>query len=143
MGRPGSPMGATVTRPAVLGTSHVAVVTHDLHASERFYVGALGLPVLVRYEDEAGKHRSTWVGLDGAFLALERASLTGPQRDDAAPGLHCLALRIRSSERNAWRTHLASLGIVIERESKFSLYVRDPDGVLVGLSHYPEESPAI
>ncbi len=132
-----------VTRPAVLGTSHVAVVTRDLHASERFYVGALGLPVLVRYEDEAGKHRSTWVGLDGAFLALERASLAGPQRDDAAPGLHCLALRIRPSERGAWRTHLTALGLAIERESKFSLYVRDPDGVLVGLSHYPEESPAI
>jgi glyoxylase I family protein len=132
-----------VTRPAVLGTSHVAVVSRDLHASERFYVGVLGLPVLVRYEDEAGKHRSTWVGLDGAFLALERATLAGPLREDAAPGLHCLALRIRASDRKAWRDHLASVGLVVERESKFSLYVRDPDGVLVGLSHYPEESPAI
>lgn len=132
-----------MTRPAILGTSHVAVVTHDLHASERFYVGALGLPVLVRYEDEVGKHRSTWVGLDGAFLALERASLDGSRRDDAAPGLHCLALRIRAGDRKAWMEHLATLGHAIERESKFSVYVRDPDGVLVGLSHYPEESPAI
>lgn len=47
----------------------MAIVTHDLDASERFYVGVLGLPVLVRYEDEAGKHRSTWLGLDGCFLA--------------------------------------------------------------------------
>jgi hypothetical protein len=132
-----------VTRPAVLGTSHVAVVSHDLHASERFYVGVLGLPVLVRYEDDAGKHRSTWVGLDGAFLALERASSAGPRRDDAAPGLHCLALRIRASDRTAWRSHLEAVGLTVERESKFSLYVRDPDGVLVGLSHYPEESAAI
>ena len=132
-----------MTRPAILGTSHVAVVTRDLHASERFYVGVLGLPVLVRYEDDGGKHRSTWVGLDGVFLALERASADGPQRDDAAPGLHCLALRIRASDRNAWRAHFAAVGLAVERESKFSVYVRDPDGVLVGLSHYPEESPAI
>lgn len=133
-------MCAAMTRPAVLGTSHVAVVTRDLDASERFYVGVLGLPVLVRYEDEVGKHRSTWVGLDGAFLALERASADGPTRADAAPGLHCLALRIRAADRNAWRAHLGALGLPIERESKFSVYVRDPDGVLVGLSHYPEES---
>ncbi|MBL8742978.1 MAG: VOC family protein [Myxococcales bacterium] len=129
-----------MTRPPVLGKSHVAVVSRDLHASERFYVGTLGLPVLVRYEDDAGKHRSTWVDLDGAFLAIERAALPGPLRDDAAPGLHCLALRISAKDRNAWREHLAAAGISVERESKFSLYVRDPDGVLIGLSHYPEES---
>jgi len=120
----------------------MAIVTHDLDASERFYVGVLGLPVLVRYEDEAGKHRSTWLGLDGCFLALERATAGGEPRPDEAPGLHCLALRIKANDRAAWRSYLAGAGLRVERESRFSLYLRDPDGVLIGLSHYPEETPS-
>ncbi len=128
-------------RPRALGISHVAILTRDLDRAERFYVGLLGLDVLVRYEDDQGRHRSTWVALDErTFLAIERATADGQGRGDGDVGHHCLALRIAAADRDSWRRQLAAADVTVERESKFTLYVRDPDGTLIGLSHYPEES---
>ena len=120
-----------------LAFHHLAVVVSDLARAEGFYVGCLGLAVERRWTDDAGAHRSTWVDLSPGFLAIERAAATTPVRDDAAPGFHCLALQIRAEEREIWRARLEAAGHPVERESDFTLYVRDPDGNLVGLSHFP------
>ena len=127
--------------PPGLAVHHLAVVVADLARAERFYAGVLGLPVLRRWEDAAGKPRSVWLGLgEGAFLAVERAETPeAARRTDTAPGFHCLALGIRPEERESWRTRLAAAGFPVERESPFTLYTRDPDENLVGLSHYPDE----
>lgn len=128
----------------VTGLSHLAVVVRDLAIAERFYVDLLGLEVITRHADEAQRHRSTWVRVDGdSFLAIERASLEGPLRHDAAPGHHCLAVRIARVDRDRWVERLEAHGVIVERRSPFTLYVRDPDGALVALSHYPEVQPAI
>jgi catechol 2,3-dioxygenase-like lactoylglutathione lyase family enzyme len=111
---------------------HLAVVVSDLARAEAFYVGLLGLPVVKRWEQ-----RSIWVDLEGAFLAIELAGASGPMRVDAAPGFHCLALGIAREARENWRAKLLAAGHPVERESAFTLYVRDPDGNLVGMSHYP------
>lgn len=116
---------------------HLAVVVADLARAEAFYVDLLGLPIERRWDDDAGAHRSTWVSLERGFLALERAAAAGPTRGDDAPGLHCLALGIAPNEREAWRARLGAAGHPVERESAYTLYVRDPDGNLVGLSHFP------
>ena len=121
---------------------HIAVVTADLARAEAFYAGTLGLAVLRRWTDAAGAPRSVWLEAGGAFLAVERAGAPGPTRADAAPGWHCVALAIDASEREAWRARLAALGAAVERETPFTLYVRDPDGNLVGLSHWPEPCAA-
>ena len=106
---------------------HLAVVFSDLGRAEAFYSGVLGLPVVKRWEE-----RAVWLALDGeAFLALERAG-SGGGRSDTAPGWHCVALAIDVSERETWRAR-----VTVERESPHTLYTRDPDGNLVGLSHYP------
>lgn len=126
-----------MARPTLLGISHTATVVSDLRRAEAFYVGLLGLAVVTRHEDERGHPRSIWVALEGdRFLALELAE-GGATRADEAPGHHCLALRIAPSERARWRAHLAESGIPIVRETGFTMYVRDPDGALIGLSHYP------
>ncbi len=126
---------------------HLAVVVADLARAERFYVGVLGLPVDRRWDDDAGVHRSTWVRLGDAFLALERASppsrttdtrTAEPRRSDGAPGFHCVALRIERSAREQVRARLEAHGHRVERESAYTLYVRDPDGNLVGFSHWPD-----
>jgi len=123
--------------PPILGPHHLAVVVRDLLASERFYVDVLGLVRGARHHRPDGSHRATWVHLpDGTFVALEIAGQGAP-RDDAAPGLHCLALAISHRDREAWRARVAAAGHPVERETAFTLYVRDPDGVLVGLSHHP------
>lgn len=126
-----------------LSIHHLAVIVRDLDRAEAFYTGVLGLPVVRRWTDEAGAPRSIWLGLGGGgFLAVERAGADGPIRADAAPGWHCVALGIAPGEREAWRRRLAAAGVSIERESPYSMYVRDPEGNLVALSHYPDEQPA-
>jgi hypothetical protein len=122
---------------------HVAVVVRDLARSEGFYAGVLGLPVVRRWDDEAGRPRSIWLGLgEGSFLAVELApeGLRGGAgaKADGAPGWHCVALAIDRSEREAFRERLRQAGAPVERESAFTLYARDPDGALVALSHYPD-----
>lgn len=120
------------------GAHHVAVVVRDLERAEAFYAGVLGLAPMRRWTDDAGAPRSVWLDLgDGAFLAVERAAAEGPRRADEAPGLHCIALRIAHTDRERWRAHLAEAGHPVERETEFTLYTRDPDGTLVGLSHHP------
>lgn len=113
---------------------HLAVVVADLARSERFYGGFLGLPVVRRQEG-----RSIWLGLEGdAFLAVEQATAPGPVRADEAPGWHCVALSIAKADREAWRARAQAAGHPVERETAYTLYVRDPDGNLVALSHYPD-----
>jgi glyoxylase I family protein len=105
---------------------HLAILVTDLRRAEAFYVGLLGLPVVMRWED-----RSIWIGLEGdAFLAVEKVDVVSP-----GP---CVALAIDKEAREAWRARLLLAGVAVEKESDFTLYFRDPDGNLVGLSHWPD-----
>lgn len=117
---------------------HLAVVVANVEDAARFYVNVLGLREIRRWNDAEGQLRSIWCALGGdAFLAIERAATAGPRRDDAAPGFHCIALGIRPDERTPWRKRCADAGVDVFRESPYTLYVRDPEGNIVGLSHFP------
>lgn len=122
---------------------HLAVLVADLARAEAFYAGVLGLPVVRRHADAAGRPRSSWLGLDGdAFLAVELAGdAGGARRADDAPGWHLAALHIAPDEREAWRSRLAAAGHPVLRETAFTLYTRDPDGNWVALSHHPCPAP--
>lgn len=126
----------------MLGVHHLAVKTQNLAKSEVFYAEVLGLPLLKRHEDARGP-RSLWLGLGdtGAFLAVERADDSeGPTRVDDAAGWHCVALTMEVSARAAWIAKLEAAGHPIFRQTPYSIYVRDPDGAVVALSHYPHEA---
>lgn len=123
------------------GIHHLAVRTPDLAATERFYVEVLGLRVVERFAFDDGTPRSVWVAIgEGAFLAIELGA-EGPAPADGDPGWHCVALRIEARDRARWRERLAAAGVPIERESDYTLYLRDPSGALVGLSHHPAREP--
>jgi len=123
----------------VRGVHHLAVLVRDLGRAERFYRRLFGLRVVKRWQDERGRPRSVWLALDDrVFFALERAERPGPRRAPLAPGWHCVALAIGRRERELWRRRLARARVEVERETAYTLFVRDPDGNLLGLSHYPE-----
>lgn len=117
---------------------HFATKVTDPERSLAVYVALLGLTERRRWLEEDGQVRSIWLDLEGGvFLALERARSEGARRDEQ-PGHHCLVLAIAPGERAGWRGRVESAGLAIERESPYTLYFRDPDGNLIGLSHYPE-----
>jgi glyoxylase I family protein len=121
-----------------LSVHHLAVRVADLDRAEAFYAGLLGLTVTRRLDDAAGRPRAVWLALGaGAFLALELA----PERvraPEGGPSFHCVALGIDRAERAAWRGRLAAAGHPVVHETEFTIYARDPDDNLVGLSHHPE-----
>ena len=134
-----------------LAVHHLAVVVRDLERAARFYGGVLRLPVRTRWTDARGAPRSIWFELGGgAFLAVELLADGDADRPDAEvgggdppragprAGFHCVALAIEAVERERWRERLREGGAPVERESAFTLYARDPEGNLVGLSHYPD-----
>jgi catechol 2,3-dioxygenase-like lactoylglutathione lyase family enzyme len=132
--------------PTPAGVHHVAVLVRDLAAAEAFYGGLLGLPVLRRWPADpaagVGPDRSIWLDAGGgAFLALERAPDTGGDgrgTDRDLPGWHLVALRIAPSERAGWERRLAAAGVPVYRRTDYTVYVRDPEGNRVGLSHWPD-----
>jgi catechol 2,3-dioxygenase-like lactoylglutathione lyase family enzyme len=136
--------GGAYTRGVPPALHHLAIQCVDLAACQRFYVELLGLPVVRRWPAEGGGDRSVWLGLGGeAFLALERCDEPARPSPWRAPGagLHLVALRIGAGERRAWEARLAAAGVPVAHRTRWTLYVRDPEGNRVGLSHHPEEAP--
>jgi hypothetical protein len=131
------------------GVHHVAIGVRDLQAVEAFYTGVLGLPILRRWPtagDEPGD-RSVWLDLgSGAFLALERAAEAEPARQGApvggAHGYLMIALRITAAARADWEARLAAAGVTVLHRTDYTLYVADPEGNRIGLSHWPDAASA-
>jgi catechol 2,3-dioxygenase-like lactoylglutathione lyase family enzyme len=127
----------------VQGLHHLAIRCAELERCERFYREVLGLPVLQRHPGADGQERSVWLGLGGgAFLALERAEDAGEGRpwSDGRAGLHLVALRIGAAERAGWEARLAAAGVEVVHRTSWTLYLRDPEGNRIGLSHHPEDA---
>ena len=106
-----------------------------------FYRDVLGLPVLAEHPGPDGALRSVWMGLPGAFLALE--TVTGEAAPPSAfrngtPGWFLVALRISPTDRAAVRAELQRAQVAVEHETGWTLYVRDPEGNRVALSHHPD-----
>lgn len=135
-----------MSAPPVAGCHHVAVQVRNLPLAEEFYAGVLGLRVVRRWPLEGGSERALWVDTgDGTFLALERASLDAPPPSqqpfaDGHAGWHLVALRIRLQDRAEWELRLAQAGVHVVHRTKWTLYVRDPDGNRIGLSHHPDDA---
>ncbi len=119
---------------------HVAVSVEDVARAARFYTGVLGLPEQARSHHEDGTLRSVWVGLpDGSFVALEKASAPRPAASfsDKPGAIHLLAFKIRREEREGWLRTFAEHGVQVVHQSRWTVYVEDPEGNRLGLSHHP------
>jgi catechol 2,3-dioxygenase-like lactoylglutathione lyase family enzyme len=131
---------------AVRGHHHLAIQVKDLARAERFYREVLGLSLVRRWPFEDGRpgDRSVWlsVGAGEEFIALEACDVDRPPTPFRDPhgGLHLLALRIPAKDRGAWERRLEQLGVDVVHRTRWSLYLRDPEGNRIGLSHYPDEA---
>jgi len=129
------------------GLHHLAIQCADLERCERFYREVLGLRVIRRWPREEGAgDRSVWLaagdGSGAPFVALERAESEPEEREwkDGAAGLHLAAFRIAAGERSSWEERLVSAGVDVVYRTRWTLYVRDPEGNRIGLSHHPDDS---
>jgi len=122
------------------GVHHIALNVRALRPMVAFYRDVLGLPVLAEHQREDGTLRSVWLGLPGAFLALESVAADAPSQVPAAsatPGFSLVALRIAPGERASVRADLQRAQVPVEHETRWTLYVRDPEGNRVAFSHHP------
>jgi len=134
-----------MTEAAPGGVHHVAIGVGDLRRCETFYTGVLGLPVLRRWPATDGSgDRSVWLDLGrGAFLALERVAAPGVVSFEAdRRGYLMVALTIAPAARADWEARLGAAGVAIVHRTDYTLYVNDPEGNRVGLSHWPDAAPA-
>jgi catechol 2,3-dioxygenase-like lactoylglutathione lyase family enzyme len=122
---------------------HIALLVEDLAGAEAFYCGVLGLRVDRRWPDDKNGTRSVWLSLgNDAILMLERGKRGAARRDDAAGGgWHLLALRIDAADRARIESELARKNVTITGRTDYTLYLRDPEGNRIGLSHYPHPVP--
>ncbi|HVY39077.1 MAG TPA: VOC family protein [Polyangia bacterium] len=132
--------------PSPRGVHHVAIGVRDLPAVEAFYTSVLGLPVQRRWPRAGGGagDRSVWLDLGGgAFLALESVESPAPggtrdPGDYLTGGYLMAALAIGREERPRWEARFAAGGVPVVRRTPYTIYVEDPEGNRVGLSHWPE-----
>jgi glyoxylase I family protein len=104
---------------------HLALRTRDVMRLERFYVDELGF-----VESHRQGERSVWLAAGEAILMIEHAEESEPP---ISPGtMELVAFTITPGERRALEARLK-----VEGKTDFTLYVRDPDGRRVGLSHFP------
>lgn len=126
------------------GVHHLAIQCRDLPVMVRFYERVLRLKIERRWPssdhtDEAGGDRSVWLRSGTSVLALERCEGEAPVPawQSATPGLHLLALEISWQNRDTWLGHLKHCGVEVVFESAWTIYLRDPEGNRIGLSHFP------
>lgn len=109
----------------------------DVERVAAFYRDVLRMPERARHVRDDGSLRSIWIETspDGSFLAIEEL------REGARGTLgHSLvALRIERADRSAWLAHFEQHGVAIEKQSRWTLYVKDPEGNVIGLSHHPRD----
>jgi glyoxylase I family protein len=129
----------------LLGVHHVALRVTDLARAGAFYRDVLGLTELARHRSADGTDRSIWLALPGgAFLALERATSDSLAPPTAAPrvGYCVLALRIWREQRSQIEHELRRRGAAIVHQTSWTIYIEDPEGNRIGLSHHPNDMAA-
>ncbi|MBM3528833.1 MAG: glyoxalase [Alphaproteobacteria bacterium] len=128
--------------PKLDGILETALYTGDMARARAFYEGTLGLQPI--FEDK----RLVAYGVAGRDVLLifpqgaatETVTFPGgtiPGHDGSGP--QHIAFRVGKEEMAVWETHLATCGVAIEGETKWSrggrsIYFRDPDGHLLELA---------
>lgn len=113
---------------------HLAIKAQDVERVGAFYRDVLQLDAVAAPRDGV-----VWLRAGELLLMIEPVAAgpasAGISGDDA--GLHLIAFTIEPHERAYWEVRLRDHGITVVSRSDHTLYIRDPEGNRVGLSHYP------
>lgn len=128
------------------GVHHIAIQCHDLEGMAGFYSKVLRLRISRTWPDPEGQgDRSVWFSCGTGIIALERCRGTVRPRSwrSEEPGLHLLALQIFLHNRDKWYAWFEHWGVPVVLETAWTMYIEDPEGNRIGLSHFPEEAEAV
>lgn len=136
----------TMLRPQ--GILEASLYVNDIERADAFYSKILHLCRIRKKAEREVAYR-----LGATVLILFHPEATRTQTDlpaHSAVGTGHLALCMHPQEIDAWRAHLQSCGVKIEREKQwqrggYSIYFRDPDDNCVELATanvWPDSSPA-
>ncbi|MFZ5470159.1 MAG: VOC family protein [Myxococcota bacterium] len=122
----------------IYGFHHVAVPAADVEACAAFYREVLGLTEKARHLRADGSLRGVWLSIgpgegEGGFLAVEAR----PEVPRLGPSM--VAFRIGQRERASVVETLQRRGVKVVHQTRWTVYVEDPAGNRVGLSHYPAD----
>jgi glyoxylase I family protein len=118
---------------------HIALGARNVAAVAAFYRDLLGLGEIRRQAGEGGELRSIWLELGEAILMIEHTDAPSPRVDGVGTGAFLIALRVNPGARHALEDELGRHGHAVESRTRYSSYLRDPEGNRVAISHYPEE----
>src|SRR3954467_11429917 len=129
-------------RMQLRGLHHVTAISRDLERTIAFYRDLLGMAIVHDGpSDDDPEARHVWFGaLDGAPGPL-LSFMQYPELPEGVVGTgstHHFALIVDSPEEQvAWRDYLRDHGVdcteVFDRGPFKSIYIRDPDGPIVGI----------
>lgn len=124
----------------IAGFHHVALRVRDVDRVSNFYVQLLGLVEVKRHVYADGQLRSVWIaahsgeGPQVPFLAIERCEA---RPANGTLGAQMVAFAIHPELRGKLVARLEAAGVAVEKQTAWTVYVRDPESNLVGFSHYP------
>ncbi|MFO0678122.1 MAG: VOC family protein [Polyangiaceae bacterium] len=118
---------------------HLALRSESPRRLAEFYENVVGLrpaPAdLPRRPDDRDRDLRVWLACGATIVMIERRTPEEPVPDPRSREL--VAFAMAADAREVSRARLLAAGVVLEEESDFSLYFRDPEGRRLALSHFP------
>ena len=122
------------------GVHHVALISHDVERTVRFYQDLLGFPLTEMFENR-DYHGSTHfffdIGNGNALAFFDLPGLDLGPYAEVLGGLHHLALSMPPDRWAEVKARLDETGVEYQHVDGSSLYFRDPDGARLELISDP------
>jgi catechol 2,3-dioxygenase-like lactoylglutathione lyase family enzyme len=150
----------TISTPVASRLHHNAFVAKDIEATRRFYEGVIGLPLVATWCEKDvlfGKQRTYchcfFALQDGSALAFFQFADADDQAEfgpelPSSPFNH-IALKVDGETLTALQQRIADAGYtapdtyILEHGYCRSLYIKDPDGLIVEFTHDAPNAAAL
>lgn len=122
------------------GVHHIALLSHDVEATIRFYQGVLEFPLTELFENrdyEGSTHFFFDIGHGNLLAFFDFPGLDLGDYAEVLGGLHHIAISVAAEQWAHLRTKLDAAGVPTIVMSESSLYFSGPDGERLELINDP------